>query len=82
MAGGAADPNSGSAVINEVIRSFGKALEMGWKPLRTIVFASWDGEEYGLVGSTEWVEEYLPWLDDANVAYIVCAFPSGVPAPC
>lgn len=45
IAGGAGDPNSGSAVLNEVIRSFGKALEQGWKPLRTIVFASWDGEE-------------------------------------
>lgn len=70
IAGGAGDPNSGSAVINEAIRSFGKALENGWKPLRTIVFASWDGEEYGLVGSTEWVEEYLPWLSVTNVAYI------------
>ncbi|KAK6949136.1 hypothetical protein Daesc_009210 [Daldinia eschscholtzii] len=70
IAGGAGDPNSGSAVLNEAIRSFGKALERGWKPLRTIVFASWDGEEYGLVGSTEWVEEYLPWLTAANVAYI------------
>lgn len=68
--GGAGDPNSGSAVLNEVIRSFGQALEQGWKPLRTIVFASWDGEEYGLVGSTEWVEEYLPWISAANVAYI------------
>ncbi|GAB1311056.1 Glutamate carboxypeptidase [Madurella fahalii] len=70
VAGGAADPNSGSAVLNEAIRSFGEALRLGWKPLRTIVFASWDGEEYGLVGSTEWVEEYLPWLKGANVAYI------------
>ncbi|KAI1759990.1 Zn-dependent exopeptidase [Hypoxylon sp. FL1150] len=70
IAGGAGDPNSGSAVLNEVIRSFGQALEKGWKPLRTIVFASWDGEEYGLVGSTEWVEEYLPWLSVASVAYI------------
>ncbi|KAI0108892.1 hypothetical protein GGR51DRAFT_548025 [Nemania sp. FL0031] len=68
--GGAGDPNSGSAVINEVIRSFGEALKQGWKPLRTIVFASWDGEEYGLVGSTEWVEEYLPWISEAYVAYI------------
>lgn len=48
------------------------AVRLGWKPLRTIVFASWDGEEYGLIGSTEWVEEYLPWLTHANVAYIVC----------
>jgi len=70
IAGGAGDPNSGSAALNEVIRSFGTALTAGWKPLRTIVFASWDGEEYGLVGSTEWVEEYLPWLSKATVAYI------------
>ncbi|KAF2720865.1 peptidase M28 [Polychaeton citri CBS 116435] len=70
IAGGAGDPNSGSAALNEVIRSFGVALKKGWKPLRTIVFASWDGEEYGLVGSTEWVEEYLPWLKDASVAYL------------
>ncbi|KAL8943175.1 MAG: hypothetical protein Q9216_001229 [Gyalolechia sp. 2 TL-2023] len=70
IAGGAADPNSGSAALNEVIRSFGLALEKGWKPLRTIVFASWDGEEAGLIGSTEWVEEYLPWLSSAAVAYL------------
>ncbi|TVY81642.1 putative glutamate carboxypeptidase [Lachnellula suecica] len=70
IAGGAGDPNSGSAALNEVIRSFGVALSKGWKPLRTIVFASWDGEEYGLIGSTEWVEEYLPWLTHANVAYV------------
>ncbi|GIZ41959.1 hypothetical protein CKM354_000524200 [Cercospora kikuchii] len=70
IAGGAGDPNSGSAALNEVIRSFGKALEAGWRPHRTIVFASWDGEEYGLIGSTEWVEEYLPWLSASTVAYI------------
>ncbi|KAH9892042.1 Zn-dependent exopeptidase [Xylariomycetidae sp. FL2044] len=70
IAGGAGDPNSGSAVLNEVIRSFGVAQEKGWKPLRTVVFASWDGEEYGLIGSTEWVEEYLPWLSITNAAYI------------
>jgi N-acetylated-alpha-linked acidic dipeptidase len=70
IAGGAGDPNSGSAALNEVIRSYGVALSKGWKPLRTIVFASWDGEEYGLIGSTEWVEEYLPWLNFANVAYV------------
>ncbi|KAF4465742.1 glutamate carboxypeptidase II [Fusarium albosuccineum] len=70
IAGGAGDPNSGSAVINEVIRGVGKAIEAGWKPLRTIVFASWDGEEYSLIGSTEWVEEYLPWLSEASVAYV------------
>lgn len=70
IAGGAGDPNSGSAALNEVIRSFGEALKAGWKPLRTIVFASWDGEEYGLLGSTEWVEDHLPWLSKSNVAYL------------
>ena len=49
IAGGAGDPNSGSAALNEIVRSFGVALEKGWKPQRTIVFASWDGEEYGLL---------------------------------
>ncbi|KAI9781310.1 MAG: hypothetical protein M1839_006103 [Geoglossum umbratile] len=70
VAGGAADPNSGSAALIEMIKGFGKALEKGWRPLRTIVFASWDGEEYGLVGSTEWVEEFLPWLSGNAVAYL------------
>jgi N-acetylated-alpha-linked acidic dipeptidase len=70
VAGGAGDPHSGTTVINEVLRSLSQAMAAGWKPLRTIVFASWDGEEYGLVGSTEWVEEYLPWLSASAVAYL------------
>ena len=70
IAGGAGDPNSGSAALNEVIRAFGVAVAGGWTPQRTLVFASWDGEEYGLVGSTEWVEEYLPWLSSSTIAYI------------
>ena len=70
IAGGAGDPNSGSAALNEVVRSFSAALAQGWKPLRTIVFASWDGEEYSLIGSTEWVEEYIPWLSRAAIAYL------------
>lgn len=70
IAGGAGDPNSGSAAFNEVIRSFGIAMKNGWKPLRTIVLASWDGEEYGLIGSTEWVEEYLPWLSKDAMVYL------------
>ncbi|PGH09290.1 glutamate carboxypeptidase II [Blastomyces parvus] len=70
IAGGAGDPNGGSAAINEVIRSFAHAMKAGWKPLRTIVFASWDGEEYGLIGSTEWVEENLTWLSKSIVAYL------------
>ena len=75
--GGAADPNSGSAAINELVRSFGIAIKNGWKPRRTIVFASWDGEEYGLLGSTEWVEEYIPWLSASAVAYINCDVATG-----
>jgi N-acetylated-alpha-linked acidic dipeptidase len=68
--GGAADPHSGSAALNEIVRSFGKALGKGWKPRRTLVFARWDAEEYAMIGSTEWVEEHLPWLSDTGVAYI------------
>jgi N-acetylated-alpha-linked acidic dipeptidase len=48
--GGAADPNSGSAVLVELAKAFGKLTATGWKPTRTIVLASWDAEEYGLVG--------------------------------
>ncbi len=70
IAGGSVDPNSGSAVVNEVVRSFGAAAALGWRPIRTIVFASWDGEEYGLLGSTEWVEEYLPWLQHTSLVYV------------
>lgn len=68
--GGAADPNSGSAVLIELAKAFGKLQETGWKPARTIILASWDAEEYGLVGSTEWMEEYLPWLKNAAVSYL------------
>ena len=70
IAGGAGDPNSGTAAIDEVVRSFGVALRKGWKPHRTLVFASWDGEELGLLGSTEWVEQFLPWLSTSALAYL------------
>ena len=70
IAGGASDPNSGSAGLNELVRSFGVALAQGWKPLRTIIFASWDGEEHALLGSTEWVEDFMPWLKETTVAYL------------
>ncbi|KAI2468776.1 glutamate carboxypeptidase [Annulohypoxylon bovei var. microspora] len=68
--GGAADPNSGTAIIVELAKAFGKLLSQGWKPKRNIVLASWDAEEYGLVGSTEWVEEYVPWLTETAVSYL------------
>ncbi|KAK7974044.1 hypothetical protein PG989_015892 [Apiospora arundinis] len=71
IVGGAADPNSGTAVIVELAKALGKlAAETGWKPKRNIVLCSWDGEEYGMLGSTEWVEEYLPWLNATAVSYL------------
>lgn len=42
---GATDPSSGTVSVNEVVRGFGALLKLGWKPLRTLVFASWDAEE-------------------------------------
>ncbi|KAF2636551.1 glutamate carboxypeptidase 2 [Massarina eburnea CBS 473.64] len=70
IVGGAADPNSGSAVLIELAKAFQALSKTGWKPLRTIVLASWDAEEYGLVGSTEWVEEYIPWLKTSAISYL------------
>lgn len=57
--GGAADPNSGTALIVEMGRALGLLLDMGWQPTRNVVLCSWDAEEYGLLGSTEWMEEYV-----------------------
>ena len=53
---GAVDPNSGTAVLEEIARAFGTLRTKGWRPGRTIVLCSWDAEEPGLIGSTEWVE--------------------------
>src|SRR5207253_9907177 len=52
----------------ETVHGIGALLKSGWKPKRTIVFGSWDAEEYGLIGSTEWVEEHEKELTNA-VAY-------------
>uniref|UniRef100_A0A673T9T6 Aminopeptidase NAALADL1 n=1 Tax=Suricata suricatta TaxID=37032 RepID=A0A673T9T6_SURSU len=57
---GAIDPTSGAAVLQEIVQSFGKLLGKGWRPRRTIIFASWDAEEFGLLGSTEWAEISSP----------------------
>ncbi|KAI0747310.1 Zn-dependent exopeptidase [Irpex lacteus] len=67
---GAVDPSSGTASVHEVVRGFGALLRKGWKPLRTIVFASWDAEEYGLIGSTEWGEDFPEFIDKHVVAYL------------
>ncbi len=65
---GAVDPNSGTAAMLEAVHGVGELLKSGWKPKRTIVFGSWDAEEEGLIGSTEWGEDHETDLANA-VAY-------------
>ncbi|MBZ5718806.1 MAG: M28 family metallopeptidase [Acidobacteriia bacterium] len=65
---GAVDPNSGTAAMLETVHGIGELLKSGWKPKRTIVFGSWDAEEEGLMGSTEWGEQHATDLANA-VAY-------------
>ncbi|XP_069495506.1 glutamate carboxypeptidase 2-like isoform X2 [Ambystoma mexicanum] len=67
---GGIDPQSGASVVHEIVRSAGKLTKEGWRPRRTIIFASWDAEEYGLIGSTEWAEENVKILQERGVAYI------------
>jgi N-acetylated-alpha-linked acidic dipeptidase len=67
---GAVDPNSGTSAMLEVGRGFGQLLKSGWKPRRTILLCSWDAEEYGLIGSVEWVEENAGELREKAVAYL------------
>jgi N-acetylated-alpha-linked acidic dipeptidase len=67
---GAVDPNSGTSAMLEVGRGFGQLLKQGWKPRRSIILCSWDAEEYGLVGSTEWAEELATELKEKAVAYL------------
>lgn len=67
---GAVDPNSGTSAMLELARGFGQLLKQGWKPRRTIILGSWDAEEYGLIGSTEWVEENADELRTKAVAYL------------
>jgi N-acetylated-alpha-linked acidic dipeptidase len=62
------DPSSGTAAMLESVHGIGALLRQGWRPKRTIVFASWDAEEEGLIGSTEWVEQNAKALEHA-VAY-------------
>jgi N-acetylated-alpha-linked acidic dipeptidase len=59
---GAVDPNSGTAAMLESVHGIGELLKSGWKPKRTMIFASWDGEEEGLMGSTEWAEQHASEL--------------------
>ncbi len=65
---GAVDPSSGTAAMLEAVHGVGALVKEGWRPKRTIVFCSWDAEEEGLIGSTEWVEQHEQALEKA-VAY-------------
>jgi len=67
---GALDNGGGSTVVLEIARVIGEALARGWRPQRTLVLATWDAEEWGLVGSTEWVEQYAKLLRERAVAYV------------
>ena len=67
---GAQDPLSGLTAELEEARAFGELVKQGWKPQRTIIYCAWDGEEPGLLGSTEWVEKHAGELREHGVAYI------------
>ncbi len=67
---GASDPVSGMAPLLEEARALGALARQGWSPKRTLVYAAWDGEEPGLLGSTEWVEQHEAELREKAVVYI------------
>jgi len=67
---GAGDPISGQAALLSEAKAIGELVRKGWKPKRTLVFCAWDGEEPGLLGSTEWVEDHAKELQQKAVAYI------------
>ena len=67
---GAVDPVSGMSTILEISRAFGEQLKTGWRPRRTVIFASWDAEEPGIMGSYEFAEDFMISLKHKAVAYI------------
>ena len=67
---GAQDPLSGQTALMEEAKSIGALMKTGWRPKRTLVYASWDGEEPGLLGSTEWAEEHAKELQSKALVYI------------
>ena len=67
---GADDPLSGQVAMMEEAKALGELHKNGWNPKRTIIYCSWDGEEPGLLGSTEWVETHADELKEKAVAYI------------
>jgi len=67
---GASDPTSGMVALMETARGLAELLKTGWRPKRTIVLAGWDGEEWGLLGSTEWAEKHAAELSGKAVVYL------------
>jgi len=67
---GAADPLTGQVALMSEAKALGQLYRQGWRPGRTIVYASWDGEEPGLLGSTEWAEEHAAELKQKALLYI------------
>ena len=67
---GATDPISGAVQLMETARGFGELLAAGIRPRRTVIFALWDAEEWGLLGSTEWAETHRDDLGEKGVVYI------------
>ncbi|NLE45428.1 MAG: M28 family peptidase [Chloroflexi bacterium] len=67
---GTADPNSGTAMLLTLVDALGQLTADGWRPRRTILIGHWDAEEHGIIGSTEWVEQYRDELTEKAVAYI------------
>ncbi|HSP33719.1 MAG TPA: transferrin receptor-like dimerization domain-containing protein, partial [Thermoanaerobaculia bacterium] len=67
---GADDPTSGQVAMLEEARSIGLLAKSGWRPKRTLIYAAWDGEEEGLLGSTEWAEQHASELAQHAVVYI------------
>jgi len=67
---GAGDPISGTSVLLETARGIGQLLQSGWRPRRTLLFCSWDAEEFGLLGSVEFVEKYYNVLLNQAVVYL------------
>ena len=67
---GASDPISGMVAVLEEARALGELMKQGWRPKRTIIYCAWDGEEPGLLGSTEWVEEHQEELRQHAVLYL------------
>ncbi len=67
---GASDPLSGAASLMETAHTLAEMVRTGWKPKRTILLAFWDGEEFGLIGSTEWMEKHAAELDRSLIAYL------------